>query len=872
MLPDNSIAKKLIDKTLPDNSIAKKLIDETFNLTNDLSELNDSSINAYLNRTETIIYSRNIQGDTIDKNYNKEKYLYDIIIISKLYAIIYRLYSYHYNTLNNDEEKFNIFLNDLSISFTTDPSAISRIYNNNIIFNNLFNLADLKLNEPLSSYYYNIYNIDANIFNNYYKNKNLTYKSEIINEIINEKNNEKNNENNYETHIPLYHEMINNKSFNVITLLSEYYTNNRDITIDITIDINNFSDSGTINKTNLSTKYNNYKSNTNINDYNIQRNFLYFDAYYTILNLKKYNVNTLLLEINKNMHKYYILLYNALIQYGLINIYNNKQYIPLKNKYLNITIELPPVVNKPQSYIPNLVSSTLTEIPYNSESIEIFKNNFDSIYSRNSETRDERNNRIAPLLIIIKNQLNIIILSVDKIFNAIINVTPEQDYNNKIRDIRTLISQIKDTYNNLYVSCNIQSCYINVNGNKICSDIFRDDILVFITIIFELEKPNYKAIYDNINDKSINGVERNPINANIDQIISNILENKFKNNLYSIYENYIRIRTLFDEHISYRVDFSKYEQYLIDKIEYDEYTFYISIKSKYEVPYTHNLIDINKLSYNLNKSIANDSIKDIKNIEDIKNIKDIRNIDNILSIFTNISGKYKNEWKLYNKGVYYYRILLSISIFCFIIILIISTININKNIIIGIFIIKIILILLLILFIYKKPNIEKFTSSSTPVEDIYYNNYYKLYIETINNYKTIKINNSDKSQYLFNNLVKTFDISKKNYANYANEYSNKIEYYKTKTIDLNGAIQVLKITNMQNYYIILLIYVSFIFILIGLILYFIYPNSLYKIVISVVIFYLLTLMILFIQIHKISSMDKNKNYWSNLNPSLDDLD
>ena len=844
---------------LLETSIATKLINETFNLTNDLSELNDSSIVAYLNKS--IIYSTNIQGDTIDKNYNKEKYLYDIIIISKLYAIIYRLYSYHYNNrLNNDQEKFNIFLNNLSISFITSENTISRIDNNNIIFNNLFNLADLKLNETISSHYYDIYNIDANIFNNYYKNKNLTYKSEIINKII--------NENSYETHIPLYHEMINNKSFNVITLLSEYYTNNLDIDIDITI----FSDNGTINITNLSTKYNNYKSNTNINDYNIQRYFLYFDAYYTILNLKKYDVNTLLLEINKNMHKYYILLYNALIQYGLINIYNNKQYLPLKIKYSHRNIENPPTVDKPESYNPNLVSSTLKNIPYDSQNIQRFKNNVDSIYLRKSESIPSRNNRIAPLLIIIKNQLNkLIIPSTDAIIKAIINVTSGEDYKNKINDIRTLISEIKNTYNDLYVSCNIESCYINVKRKIICTNIYKNNILVFKTIIFELENPNYKAIYDNIKDKSINGVKGNPINANINEIISKILENDFRIKLNSIYDNYIRIKTLFDEHIKYRDDFSRYEQYIINKREYDEYTFYDSIKSKYE-PYTYNLIDINKLSYNLNKSIANDNIKDIKNIEDIKNIKDIRNIDNILSSFTIISGKYKNEWKLYNKGVYYYRILLSISIFCFIIILIISTININKNIIIGIFIIKIILILLLILFIYKKPNIEKFTSSLSGVEDIYYNNYYKLYIETINNYKTIKINNSDKSQYLFNNLVKTFNISKKNYANYANEYSNKIEYYKTKAIDLNEAIQVLKITNMQNYYIILLIYVSFIFILIGLILYFTYPNSLYKIVISVVIFYLLTLMILFIQIHKISSMDKNKNYWSNLNPSLDDLD
>ena len=848
---------------LPENSIATKLIAETFNLTNDLSELNDSSIKAYLQKS--IIYSTYIQGDTIDKNYNKERYLYDIIIISKLYAIIYRLYSYHYNTLNNDEEKFNTFLNDLSISFTTDskPDTISRIDNNNIIFNNLFNLADLKLNKQISSYY-NIYNIDANIFNNYYKNKYLTYESEIINEII--------NINSYETHVPLYHEMINNKSFNVITLLSEYYkyTNYDDIG---TININIFSNDGTINTNILSAKYNIYKSNININDYNTQRYFLYFDAYYTILNFKNYDVNTLLLEINKNMHKYYILLYNALIQYGLINIYNNKQYLPLKIKYLDRTIIDPDIVDKPATYIPNLVSSTLEEIPYKSESINIFKNNVDLIYLLRSESILSRNNRIARLLITIKYQLNnFIIPSVDGIIKAIINVTVQQDHNNKIRDIRILISQIKNTYNSLYVSCNIESCYMGLKGKIRCTNIYTTDILVFKTITFKFEDQNYKAIYNNIADTSINRVNGNPINADINEIISKILKDEFKNRLNSIYDNYIKIKTLFDEHIKYRVDFNNYEKkYIKDKKEYDEYTFYAKIKSKYE-QYTYSLIDIDKLSYNLNESIANDNINDIKILQDIINIKDFRNIDNILSSFTIISGKYKNEWKLYNKGVYYYRILLSISIFCFIIILIISTININKNIIIGIFIIKIILILLLILFIYKKPNIEKFTSSSADVEDIYYNNYYKLYIETINNYKTIKINNSDKSQYLFNNLVKTFNISKKNYANYANEYSNKIEYYKTKTIDLNEAIQVLKITNMQNYYIILLIYVSFIFILIGLILYFTYPNSLYKIVISVVIFYLLTLMILFIQIHKITSMDNDKNYWSNLNPSLDDLD
>ena len=471
------------------------------------------------------------------------------------------------------------------------------------------------------------------------------------------------------------------------------------------------------------------------------------------------------------------------------------------------------------------------------------------------------------------------------------------------------------------------------------------------------------------------------------------------------------------------------------------------------------IISNNSNNSNPNKKNKNNNANN--NIEIINTYNDKLNFNDYLLTFQEVSDKYKNEWKIYNKGLYYYRILLFISIILFISIVIISNININHNTIILIFIIKILIILCLILFIYKKPKKEHFTMQSSDVhetldflmqnekkalsdaksaeelkhnaerdlnevntetgkekrrilinairqrvekarqnkdskeqieheaiqvydsaysrltvmqENIVKTNYFGLAsapavnrlleelarnfnidtyitnkdnavrdanaardefsaanselsdaqdIVNIVNILTQKYNNADidakkkrtdatnainarinaekklndiynlyKLRIIkydlivlsnqsnsvsskFNEYISNLDNAELNDyilnlnfdATIINDYNEKLEYYKVKSIDLYNSITTLKKTNVINYYIILIIYVSFIFMIIGLICLMLYPNNLYSIIISLSIIFIITLIILFVKLHKNTNMDNDKNYWSNFNPS-----
>jgi hypothetical protein len=286
---------------ISDSSIAKKLLDETLNLTNDLNTINDSDINNYFTDVSKNYNKLKDETDEINKNYNKEAYIYDIIIINKLYAIVYRLFWHHFNiTLDYDKKKFKDFINNLEIKFNLDETnnikSNIEIVNTNqdkkniyrINLNNLFNIDNLKLeidnskNDRVS--HNNINNIDYDtIYNQIYDiyNKNIL---DIYN-----KNNDK--------YIPLYHKYVNNIENSKIDILSEFkkYDYNNIIKVNI-IDIDSqnpdkFILDDAINKIKniyiknttftLDTLNKYYKKIINSlqdNDYQKQRIFLYLDA------------------------------------------------------------------------------------------------------------------------------------------------------------------------------------------------------------------------------------------------------------------------------------------------------------------------------------------------------------------------------------------------------------------------------------------------------------------------------------------------------------------------------------------------------------------------------------------------------------------
>jgi hypothetical protein len=801
---------------LLETSIAKKLIDETFNLTNDLSELNYNTVNKY--KTNAEFFKLN---DPIIQNI----YIYDIIIINKLYAIVYRLLWYHLHiTLNNDIIKYNNFISNVSIKFVNENEN-NRINSNGndineIILYNLFITTNLKLNiDDITDLSYNIYNIDPIIINSY---------------------NTENNKN-----APLFHYIDNDKYKKFDFYKDTSYINiidNDQSSLILSDNILNINIKNKIfTKKNLNDYYTSIKLILNDNiTYNHHRILLYLNAFNNILN----SDSITLFELNYSIYYYNLLLYNSIIQNKLINIINTNFSKEKKEKIL-LDLE-----GKKTYFTTN--RNDLTGLINIDNYDNISKTSKDTFYTYMTELV----NNINTIKNSVYNDINFDYNSFN-IYEEFLN-----NYKTYIRNIYNVNLYLKFSYTDkngqLY---DLQIRVLNINheilkdsNTKLLSNTDNNPNVIYQ--LYNEDNPiNVKDFISFDKDIYYNNIRRNNwLKDKLITIINTITDN-YNNLISEIDKIKTKINTIDTIITVHNTNLPKGQLFNY------ETNLNILVKDK---KYSNNNDNFNKLLMASDNTNKNKLI-----INTYKNNENLLNTD-ILS-FNDISIKYKNEWKLYNKGVYYYRILLSISILFFILIMIISHININKNFIIGIFIILIILILFLILFIYKKPNIEHFTDpSSDPSIDLV-----KAKLFDYDNYK-IAVEKYKKEVLFYNNSVTDTHITnllnKSRIADYTNEYNNKIEYYKTKIIDLSGGIEVLKITNMQNYYIILLIYVSFIFILIGLILYYIYPNNSYKIIISVIIFYLLTLMILFIQIHKITSMDKDKNYWSNLNPSLDDLD
>jgi hypothetical protein len=855
---------------ISDSSIAKKLLDETFNLTNDLNTINDSDINNYFTDVSKNYNKLKDETDEINKNYNKEAYIYDIIIINKLYAIIYRLFWHHFNiTLDYDKKKFKDFINNLEIKFNSDEiyniKSNIEIVNTNqdkkniyrINLNNLFNIDNLKLeidnseNDIVS--HNNINNIDYDtIYNQIYDiyNKNIL---DIYN-----KNNDK--------YIPLYHKYVSNIENSKIDILSEFkkYDYNNIIKVNI-IDIdsqnpdkfilddatnkikNIYIKNTTFTLDTLNKYYKKIINSLQDNDYQKQRIFLYLDALNTILTFDD-NIDTFLSKIKYNMYQYNILLYNALIQYTLL--YNN----------------LILFINHIKKIIENIKLTNLNKYT------TLLNNNIDIILKINNGGYSFTD--LKDMCINIKNTINIINDNII-IINNVFNVTNENktliiDYNTFKSDIISILNNIE-----IIKTLNFEFgtyLYRNKSKNQLYSyqneQIIKLNFFDFDYTISSIQK-NSQYIQYSISDIIYY--------FSLNNIVLNLNKNKsFTDKIKSIAKSYGSI-------IDFINKYSNKNELITTQYENFKYDL-----KNIEI-FTNNLNNLILNYKNIQKIEINRDIKDdiINNVKDIKDVINAKDINNSLITFSDISSKYKNEWKIYNKGVFYYRILLLISIILFIAIIIINNIIINTKNLISIFVIFIILILFLILFIYKKPNKEHFTSQISELDILAANVEFKQIViaptseEKSDNDNYIEYKSKfDEYKKLINkfsyeesnkfNLLNEFrnTLKSNNINNYISEYNKKLEYYKTKSVDLFNGIEILKKTNMQNYYIILIIYIAFIFILLGFIGLILYPTKFYTIIISIGILFLITLILIIIKIHKINNMSSNKNYWSNLNPSV----
>ena len=359
---------------LPKESIANKLIEQSFQLSGKNSYNKDSSRADYfgegndLNTNAFVYISNNYDnanilvagaptvGTTykIVDRYVNETYIYDILVINRLFAIFYRLYTNHFKrTLANDLTDWKNFINDVKIkmtvasaagyshNITTGDSTFIEIMDINAITS--LKLGTDRTSQVLAADAYNrvIYNVDNNedtpniadaTIENYIKDEGT--KNSALSPLYH----------NIQTSakIPVFDEI------NTLLTANKYYkiifagtydgpstfanrvviTPNTNSAINTvgnqgTITLKIFNGDGFLTRDNLTAYYNDIKEllefKDTLNNYLYQRILLYLEIFNKILNTDPLNM---LATLKYNMHYYNLIAYNASIQWKLLQIQN----------------------------------------------------------------------------------------------------------------------------------------------------------------------------------------------------------------------------------------------------------------------------------------------------------------------------------------------------------------------------------------------------------------------------------------------------------------------------------------------------------------------------------------------------------------------
>jgi hypothetical protein len=367
MISKDNIAQKLIEQSF---KIADKNIYSLNSYRNDyLKEGLDSDTNAYLyladnyDNTKVLRPASTTFSSSIYQNYDKYKnqtYIYDILVISKLFAIVYRLYSRHFKTtLKSDLSNWQPFINDVVININdnfdgdcqinTATAKMIKLYK----FNDITSLrlgTDIGATSLLpSSYNQQIYNSTTNTLN--------SANTRILDATVTDYLANEGGDGSKSSLVPLYHnatngkklkwfedintEITSNKYFKIV-LGGTYSSTNKTfdscfsisphtyahgtttINTQGTLTIKLLDASNNIRRENLKDFYDtikNFSEFKNKDDYLYQRVFLYLEVFNIILNT---DATTMLTTLNYYMHYYNLVAYNASIQYGLLKVQNER--------------------------------------------------------------------------------------------------------------------------------------------------------------------------------------------------------------------------------------------------------------------------------------------------------------------------------------------------------------------------------------------------------------------------------------------------------------------------------------------------------------------------------------------------------------------
>jgi hypothetical protein len=837
---------------LSNSSIAKKLIDDSFKL---FTFNNNYGLSGYPTRN-AFFEDKNSYMDILDDvsgtyyhsrcnylvkdNFKNQTFIYDMLVISKLYAIIYRLYWHQFNIVcSRDLKKWKNFCDNAQIKFTEEITGdnLTKIDGFTIHINNLFDISSLNINSSDVSNYNNIYTasnktaMNNTLITDYCKSFEITGTIQPT------------------AYVPFYHNTVKDAGTNKyvpLTYLKEFYNN--EITTNkynkivigpnssgdtaitattpptdcdngsgntkvpayanpgsTTININDAN--GYVTRNILKTYYNavSLLYDTDYQDYYKQRVFIYLEALNIIFNTDSTNILT---TLNFNMHYYNLVVYNASIQYGLVKIFNDLHNNPTMAQINNKVCYTNPATDPHHTYggflnvtahgtVSGGGSATITGILIAVSNLGVLSTIDASNATKNPSEATFTGSDL--ILKVKKYTLN----GNGGIVETIVNIGTITAAKATTNGTSANQNRHNDSY-----SLALDSMTTDPATSPISNTGFIPDSCYNSTTTATFPAKKLGSLYT-ITPGITNGSETSSeeLNTDLATITSNI--NAITENLKAP-ENFIKVKD--------------------------------------NISNTSLINNTTTLKFYENQQLLNKTIYD-----------------------------YNGELENYNNMAFYYKIVVAFAILLIIIIIFIFSANsIDNNSKISIYVILIVMIIIAYL-IYKHYSEvkESFTVINDKKSSVQRGNLSDAILKTtINGYKlaTEKYLNSLILSLLNTDISENLQTSLNYIKKLTHVKNDKAELYNIKKENLINSMEILKKSVNFYYYMIIAIFVSIIILIIALILYLLNPAMIMQIIILCVIPFIALIYGVSYYIHKSTRLAENKNYWANYNPSSTTLD
>lgn len=883
------------DIMLPDDSIAKKLIENSFKISK-YNKYNAALVHtrpdffdqtkdemAYVTLVDKYDVATFKRGDNLISYFDKYKnqtFIYDMLIISKLYAIIYRLYWHKFTKdFQGDLKKWENFCNNAKINLTNilgqDKTYIS---NYDIYINNLFTIDNLSLSAA----------VDLNAGHKAYNNAiyggntstSIGMQSTVINDYCNDHDISLNIHN-----VPLYHK-TDGSVLNYLSIFNtdenyKYYKINiiaRGATPNDTapngttqsglLDIQLSNTANIITKDDLST-YDTSIINNNSNNYLITRIGIYLEALNIILNT---DYKIILPILKYNMHYYNLVIYNINIQYGLVKLENERvstlapTSINTNVCYLPSTDGTASLVDSASDYIGKAEFTISSQVPATiiSGTKLIINVTTNSITSLNMKKLDNSTISLGSDWKIGTFLETPTLASSD---SSAPSLTIKNANKNEIlynsSHINLFTGATAGTYTYTITLPNAQEDIIAHKGKIVIND--NGDIINVMDINTSIAG-KYLSIPTFTLDAPNNGADKTMVLKS-----NKLIDFKSTPNMLNLY---IFSGSPFSSKKNFKTSCALANKFATNIYSDDIENNQASVSNSLN---TDLVIIMNNMNIITNDLIVSDSF--IKVTNDIaetsnKNTNTSTNFYKNQQDLNKTINEYNRELEIYNNISFYYKLVVAFAILLTIIIIFIFiTKSIDNNSKISVY--AIIIVMIIIAFILYKQYSgvkESFTivpvKSSTAViginlitliDEANSINKYKLAVEKYINKLLLYVTNSNIGDNLGSSLtyIKKLSVVK----------NEKAEIYKIKNMNLMNSIEILKKNANFYYYMIIAISFSIIILNIGLILYLLNSAMIMQIIILCAVLFIILTYYISYYIHKSTRLAENKNYWSNYNPS-----